>query len=99
MQPPGSALPVAELDKALRQGARILRVVVVEMQPATDCRVYLLLADQVGWQPIADRRGRFIREWAQPQRLLAFLRSRTSAEICFHPAWSDTLAREGIQAR
>lgn len=93
-----AALRIAELDKALREGATILRAVVVEGHPATDCTVFLLLDDRTGWHHLAHVRGGTPRAWAQSQRVLRLLRSRTQAEICFHPARSDTLRREGIPA-
>ena len=87
-----------DLAAAVAAGARVRRVVVVEVPPVSAGLVpHLLLSDRPGWHPIAMRKYEGIRCWKDYRNL-----RRTLAGFGFHgvlrcvPQGHPVLSRLGI---
>ena len=86
-----------DLAAAVAAGARVRRVVVVEVLPAPGLVPHLLLSDRPGWHPIAMRKYEGIRSWKDYRNL-----RRSLAGFGFHgvvrcvPQGHPVLPRIGI---
>ena len=87
----------ADLAAALAAGAKVKRVVVVEVPPVSGMVPHLLLSDRAGWHPIAMCRYEGIRLWREFKTLRRVLAGHGyTGALLFLPQGHPMLSRLGI---